>query len=157
MDILDRLHELGRNLYWTWHPEVIDLFRDLDPVLWRELNHNPMEFLSRLPRETLRERVDLLALDARISRAFHQMEYYLRAADTRGAWHAGSLRATPVAYFSAEFGLHESLPTYAGGLGVLAGDHLKSASDMGVPVVGIGLFYARGYFNQRLDANGWQR
>ena len=156
MDILDRLRELGRNLYWTWHPEVIDLFRDLDPVLWRELNHNPMEFLSRLPRETLRERVDLLALDARISRAFHQMEYYLRAADTWGAWHSGSLRATPVAYFSAEFGLHESLPTYAGGLGVLAGDHLKSASDMGVPVVGIGLFYARGYFNQRLDVNGWQ-
>jgi len=157
VDVLAKLRELGRNLYWTWHPEVIDIFRDLDPPLWRELNHNPMEFLHRLSPQRLQERLDLLAIDARISQAFHHMDEYLRAKDIWGAWHAGPLRATPVAYFSAEFGLHESLPTYAGGLGMLAGDHLKAASDMGVPLVGVGLFYARGYFSQRLDANGWQQ
>ena len=157
MDISDRLRELGRNLYWTWHPEVIEIFRDLDPLLWRQLNHNPAEFLSRLPKGTLEARTSELALDARISRCFHQLHGYLGAKTTWGARHAGPLRAFPVAYFSAEFGLHESLPLYSGGLGVLAGDHLKAASDMGVPLVGVGLFYAKGYFSQRLDETGWQR
>ncbi|MEI7835253.1 MAG: alpha-glucan family phosphorylase [Planctomycetota bacterium] len=156
VDILDKLRTLGRNLYWTWHPEVIDIFQDLDPELWRELNHNPMEFLHRLSPQRLQERLDMLAIDARISQAFHHMEEYLRDKNVWGAWQVGPLRTAPVAYFSAEFGLHESLPTYAGGLGMLAGDHLKAASDIGVPLVGVGLFYARGYFSQRLDASGWQ-
>src|SRR5262249_52773370 len=81
---------------------------------------------------------------------------YLNSDDTWGARHAGVLWARPVAYFSAEFGLHESLPIYSGGLGILAGDHVKSASDLGIPLVGVGLFYAQGYFRQRLDATGWQ-
>jgi len=98
-----------------------------------------------------------LALDARISLAFHRMHDYLSMRDTWGARHAGILCARPVLYFSAEFGLHESLPIYSGGLGVLAGDHLKAASDLGVPLVGIGLFYAKGYFRQRLDKDGWQQ
>ena len=84
------------------------------------------------------------------------MQEYLKSCRTWGATHAGVLKAHPVAYFSAEFGIHESLPIYSGGLGVLAGDHIKSASDLGVPLVGVGLFYAQGYFRQRLDATGWQ-
>ncbi len=156
MELVDRLRELARNLYWTWHPELIGIFRDLDHELWREVNHNPVEFLSRLSSDLVEERASQLALEARISQAFHQMHDYLEAQGTWGAWHAGPLRARPVAYFSAEFGLHESLPLYSGGLGVLAGDHLKSASDLDVPLVAVGLFYAQGYFSQRLDESGWQ-
>ena len=157
MSIHARLRDLARNLYWTWHPDVAEIFRDLDPPLWREVNHNPVEFLSRIPTETLEEKAVELALEARISQGFHQMQNYLEAEDTWGLWHTGPLRTTPVAYFSAEFGLHESLPIYSGGLGILAGDHLKAASDLDVPLVGVGLFYALGYFNQRLDSKGWQQ
>jgi len=114
VDITDRLRELARNLYWTWHPELIDVFRDLDPGLWREVNHNPAEFLSSLPPETLKKRAAELALDARVNQAFHQMHDYLASRDTWGARHAGPLHARPVAYLSAEFGLHESLPIYSG-------------------------------------------
>jgi starch phosphorylase len=156
VDIASQLRRLARNLYWTWQPEIIDIFRDLDPVLWRDVNHNPVEFLDRLPPEVLQQRASDLALDARISHAFHLLRDYLEDTNTWGDRYAGPLYAFPVAYFSAEFGLHESLPLYSGGLGVLAGDHLKSASDLGVPVVGVGLFYAQGYFNQTIDGEGWQ-
>jgi len=156
VDIAQRLAALAENLYWTWQPELIELFRDLDPSLWRQTDHNPVQFLDRMDAETLEHRAEELALEARISRAFHGMENYLERTDTWGHRHAGPLRRRPVAYLSAEFGLHESLPLYAGGLGVLAGDHLKAASDLGLPLVGVGLFYARGYFRQRLDASGWQ-
>src|SRR3989304_3711166 len=103
MDIAARLRELGRNLYWTWHPEVIDVFRDLDPPLWREVNHNPVEFLARLPDQVLQEKAADLALDARITYAFHGLYNYLKDQDTWGGRYAGTLRANPVAYFSAEF------------------------------------------------------
>jgi starch phosphorylase len=157
MTIIERLRELARNLYWTWHPELIEIFRGLDPGLWREADHNPVEFLSRIDSRALEDKAAELALEARVSQAFHQMQDYLAAGDTWGSRHAGPLHARPVAYFSAEFGLHESLPIYSGGLGVLAGDLLKSASDLGVPLAGVGLFYAEGYFRQRLDESGWQR
>ncbi len=157
MPIAERLRELARNLYWTWHPELIAIFRDLDPALWREVGHNPVEFLHRFEPEELEGKSGEFALDARVSQAFHQMREYLAAPDTWGARFAGPLSARPVAYFSAEFGLHESLPIYSGGLGVLAGDHLKSASDLGLPLVGVGLFYGEGYFRQRLDESGWQQ
>jgi glycogen phosphorylase len=157
MDVVIRLRALARNLYWTWHPEVVELFRDIEPELWREVNHNPVEFLARISESVLRAKAEELTMEARVSQAYHRMESYLRGEETWGSYYAGPLQARPVAYFSAEFGLHESLPTYAGGLGVLAGDHLKSASDLGVPIVGIGLFYAKGYFTQRLDLAGWQK
>jgi len=155
-DIHKRLRDLARNLYWTWHPDVAEIFRDLDPPLWREVNHNPVDFLSRIPPEKLEKKAVELALEARISQGFHRMEDYCESEETWGIWHAGPLRTTPVAYFSAEFGLHESLPIYSGGLGILAGDHLKAASDLDVPLVGVGLFYALGYFDQKIDAKGWQ-
>ncbi len=155
--IQDKLKELARNLWWCWHGSVIDLFRELDPALWSEVGHNPVEFLQKLPADVLERRAAELALDSRIDFAFRRLSEYLKGEDSWGAVHATILRVRPVAYFSAEFGLHESLPIYSGGLGVLAGDHLKSASDLGVPLIGIGLLYNQGYFRQSLDADGWQR
>ena len=155
--LVDKLRELARNLWWTWQPNVIALFRELDPALWRKVDHNPVEFLKRLPVDQLERRAAEMALDSRIDYAFRRLAEYLKDTDRWGAVHASILRPRPVAYFSAEFGLHESLPIYSGGLGVLAGDHLKSASDLGIPLIGVGLLYAQGYFRQTLDANGWQQ
>ncbi len=98
-----------------------------------------------------------MALDSRIDYAFRRLAEYLRDDNSWGSVYASSLKSRPVAYFSAEFGLHESLPIYSGGLGVLAGDHLKSASDLGIPLVGVGLAYAEGYFHQSLNGDGWQQ
>ncbi len=156
MAIADRLRELSKNLYWAWHPEFIRVFRDLQPELWREVNHNPVEFLRRLADQAVEDTYRDPRMSNRLTQAFHKLHNYLEASEVWGAWHAGPLRAFPVAYFSAEFGLHESLPIYSGGLGVLAGDHLKAASDLGIPMVAVGLAYAYGYFDQSLDANGWQ-
>src|SRR6185295_11803105 len=112
--------------------------------------------LQQIPIDKIEARASELALHSRINYAYRRMQEYLHSKHTWGARHAGVLRARPVAYFSAEFGLHESLPIYSGGLGILAGDHIKSASDLGVPLVGVGLYYDQGYFTQRLDREGWQ-
>ncbi|MDR3637402.1 MAG: alpha-glucan family phosphorylase [Isosphaeraceae bacterium] len=155
--LIDKLRELARNLWWTWQPNAISLFRELDPALWRKLDHNPVEFLKQIDLEKLELRASELAIHSRIDYAFRRLAEYLKNTDSWGSVYASTLRSRPVAYFSAEFGLHESLPIYSGGLGVLAGDHLKSASDLGIPLVGVGLAYAQGYFRQSLDTNGWQQ
>ena len=151
------LWALARNLWWTWHPGVVNIFRDLDPVRWRQLGHNPIAFLKELDPAYVESRARVLALHSRVHHAHRRMLEYLGSHATWGDTHAGLLMARPVAYFSAEFGIHESLPIYSGGLGVLAGDHIKSASDLGVPLVAIGLFYDHGYFHQHLDIHGWQQ
>ncbi len=110
-----------------------------------------------MPLGEIERRATELVLHSRINYAYRRQQEYLNDDRTWGASHAGVLRPRPVAYFSAEFGLHESLPIYSGGLGVLAGDHIKSASDLDIPLVGVGLFYGQGYFLQRLDEDGWQR
>jgi glycogen phosphorylase len=153
----ERLYSLARNLWWSWDNDSTSLFRDLDPLRWRQLNHNPISLLSEIPLAAVERRAQELVLHSRVNYAFRRKREYLDADRTWGARHAGILRPRPVAYFSLEFGLHESLPVYSGGLGVLAGDHIKSASDLGLPLVGIGLFYGQGYFRQRLDKNGWQQ
>jgi len=153
----ERLWSLARNLWWSWDNDSTSLFHDLDPLRWRQLNHNPIALLSELPLASVERRAQELVLHGRVNYAFRRKREYLDADRTWGARHAGILRPRPVAYFSAEFGLHESLPVYSGGLGVLAGDHIKSASDLGLPLVGIGLFYGQGYFRQRLDKSGWQQ
>ncbi len=153
----ERLWSLARNLWWSWDNDSTSLFHDLDPLRWKQLNHNPIALLSEIPLSTLEKRAQELVLHGRVNYAFRRKREYLDADRTWGARHAGVLRPRPVAYFSAEFGLHESLPVYSGGLGVLAGDHIKSASDLGLPLVGIGLFYRQGYFRQRLDKTGWQQ
>lgn len=148
---------LARNLYWTWHSDVYHIFEDLDPDLWKKLRRNPVAFLDHLPDDKLKRRASARALGAHITRAYYRLRDYLESEDTWGRRNVRTLRARPVAYFSAEFGIHEFLPIYSGGLGVLSGDHLKSASDLDVPLVGVGLLYAQGYFNQRLDSEGWQQ
>jgi len=153
----ERLWTLARNLWWSWDPNCSSLFLDLDPARWSVLNHNPVALLNEIPLAKLETRAAELMLHSRVNYAYRRMLEYLEADRTWGAQRAGVLRPHPVAYFSAEFGLHESLPVYSGGLGVLAGDHIKSASDLDIPLVGIGLFYGQGYFRQRLDIGGWQR
>jgi glycogen phosphorylase len=153
----ERLWALARNLWWSWDSDTNGLFRDIDPLRWRKLNHNPISLLGEIPLATLEQRLGELVLHGRINYAYRRLQEYLQDDHTWGASNAGVLRPRPVGYFSAEFGLHESLPVYSGGLGVLAGDHIKSASDLGIPLVGVGLFYAQGYFRQRLDVNGWQQ
>ena len=157
---VDELYEkciaLASNLWWSWTPEVERLFRDLDPARWRELDHNPIALLGEFTPVRLANRANEMVLHSRINQAYRRLREYMRNHQTWGSTHAGVLGAKPVAYFSAEFGIHESLPIYSGGLGVLSGDHIKSASNLGVPLVAIGLFYAQGYFRQKLDSDGFQ-
>lgn len=155
--LVSRLRELARNLWWVWQPEVIDLFRSLDPELWTKTHHNPIVFLKEINPDALQKQAEKMALDSRVDYAFRRLKEYLENRKSWGAIYAASLRSRPVAYFSAEFGLHESLPIYSGGLGVLAGDHLKSASDLGIPLVAVGLLYSEGYFRQSLNNEGWQQ
>jgi starch phosphorylase len=152
-----RLCTMAQNLWWSWDDEATSLFRELDPVLWREVAHNPVAMLQRIDLDKLQERASQLVLHSRINYTFRRMQEYLGSTKTWGARNAGVLWARPVAYFSAEFGLHESVPIYSGGLGILAGDHIKGASDLGVPLVGIGLYYHQAYFRQRLDLEGYQQ
>ena len=152
----ERLWALARNLWWSWDHNSAGVFLDLDPAGWNYLNHNPITLLSAIPLSKLETRATELMLHSRVNYAYRRMLEYLEADRTWGTRYAGVLRPHPVAYFSAEFGLHESLPIYSGGLGVLAGDHIKSASDLDIPLVGIGLFYPQGYFRQHLDIRGLQ-
>ena len=156
--LYDKCQSLARNLWWSWHPDVVSLFRDLDPVRWRQLDHNPVALLSEMTPEQLTERASEMVLFTRINQAYRRLKDYLGNTQTTwGSRQAGVLGSKPVAYFSAEFGIHESLPIYSGGLGVLSGDHIKSASGLGIPLVAVGLFYDQGYFKQHLDSKGWQQ
>ncbi len=156
-EIRKRLTQLAKNLWWTWNPDVANIFRDLDRELWRTSSHNPIVLLNELSDEQLVKAGGDESVASRINFAFHRLSEYLKPRTSYGLAHAGALWRQPVAYFCAEFGLHEALPIYSGGLGVLAGDHLKSASDLDVPLVAVGLFYSHGYFTQQIDGDGWQR
>ncbi len=154
----EKLAKLARNYWWCWQPEVVAIFRDLSPQRWEQIGRNPVLLLSEYSTEQLEQRGREAVLHSRVNYAYRRwVEYMEDGSTTWGSTHAGNLCHKAVAYFSAEFGIHESLPNYSGGLGVLAGDHLKSASDLGVPLVAIGLFYHEGYFSQLIDENGWQQ
>jgi starch phosphorylase len=148
---------LSQNLWWCWHPEVANIFRDIDPIRWRQLDHNPIALLREFTPERLSVRASEMVLHSRVNYAYRRLQEYLESQNTWASTQAGVLGAKPVAYFSAEFGMHESIPIYSGGLGVLSGDHIKSASGLGVPLIGIGLYYSQGYFKQHLDDEGYQR
>jgi glycogen phosphorylase len=149
------LERLARNLAFSWLPAIRDLFRDLDPADWDEADHNPIVLLAGLSDDRFERAAEDAAFVARVRAAERALQAELEAP----AWwdEHGADEDFLVAYFSMEFALDESVPVYSGGLGVLAGDHLKSASELGVPLVGVGLFYERGYFRQALDETGWQR
>lgn len=165
---LEPLRMLAYNMHWDWNYETKDLFRRLDPELWESSRYNPVLMLGTISQERLREVADDDGFLAQMERAARELQDYLK----EGAWfRKNRLRQTTsssatngssplkdcYAYFSAEFGLASCLPIYSGGLGVLAGDHLKSASDLGLPLVGVGLLYQEGYFAQYLNADGWQQ
>jgi starch phosphorylase len=152
-----KLRELAQNLWWSWQPDIRALFRELDPATWSVVHHNPVALLQRVPPEEISRRVQDLEMQTRINQAHRRLQSYLKGGESWGLTHAGPILARPIGYFSAEFGLHQSLPIYSGGLGVLAGDHLKSMSDLGAPVVGVGLLYHQGYVHQLIDENGWQQ
>jgi len=152
-----KLRELAQNLWWSWQPDIRALFRELDPETWRIVHHNPVALLQRVDPDEISRRVADLEMQTRINQAHRRLQGYLHGGESWGVTHAGPILAHPVAYFSAEFGIHQSLPIYSGGLGVLAGDHLKSMSDLGVPVIGVGLLYHEGYVHQLIDENGWQQ
>jgi glycogen phosphorylase len=157
-ETLSALERLSWNYWWSWAADGAAVFRDLDPEIWEESEHNPRTVL----REVSEFRLTLMATDpayikrvARLATAFDR--YRKEQTETWAHAHAAAItQVSPVAYFCAEFGIHSSLPLYSGGLGILAGDHLKSASDLGLPLVGIGLLYQHGYFRQRLRRDGWQ-
>jgi starch phosphorylase len=153
---LSGLHTIAYNLWWTWEPQAIELFRRVDLELWRETRHNPVKMLGSLQQSRLEE---LLADDGFMAH-LHRVEEMLKVYMEGKTWYDRARKAAQplrIAYFSMEFGLHESIPIYSGGLGVLSGDHLKSASDLGIPLIGIGLLYRHGYFRQYLNIEGWQQ
>jgi starch phosphorylase len=151
-----KLQTLTRNLWWTWRPEVRAIFRDLDIDLYRRVYRNPVRVIKTITPAILEKRAEEVDILTRTDRALRQLHDYLHPLTTWGMVHAGTLLSRPVAYFCAEFGIHESIPIYSGGLGILAGDHLKGASNLGVPLVGVGLLYHKGYTTQVLDASFWQ-
>src|SRR3954463_3367735 len=155
-DALEPLREMVFNLWWTWEPAARRLFRHLDPELWDRTNHNPVRMLQLSRQARLVE----VAQDKNFLRELKEVHdayrKYLARKDTYGKSEAGRTGEKPVAYFSAEFGFHESIPNYSGGLGILSGDHCKSASDLDLNFVAVGLLYRHGYFRQEIDKEGVQ-
>jgi len=153
---LQPLSRISYNTWWSWSRDAIELFRRIDPDLWEEVNHSPVEMLGRVDQKRLEELIKDRSFLAFMDRVESDMNDYLY----QQSWFDGAYpdrRRDSIAYFSAEFVIHESIPIYSGGLGILAGDHLKSASDLGLPLVGVGLLYRQGYFRQYLNADGWQQ
>ncbi|MBI2926817.1 MAG: DUF3417 domain-containing protein, partial [Verrucomicrobia bacterium] len=155
-ELIVGLNRLARNLWWTWDQEAQELFAELSPRAWQNLYHNAVAVLHEVSDYELRVRLQDPEFAQRVREVLRNFEDYLQAKDTWGRTHAPGLRRHPVAYFSAEFGFHETLPIAAGGLGILAGDHAKSASDLGLGFAGISLFYREGYFQQAVNAENWQ-
>jgi starch phosphorylase len=153
---INRLHELAYNLWWSWNTEAQALYQSIDPALWQSCGHNPV----RLLREVAAERLQALEKDSAFLKQYdHTMatfDTYMKPKETWFSKTHPEMQGQTIAYFSAEFGLHESLPIYSGGLGILSGDHCKEASDLGLPLVGVGFLYPQGYFNQRINADGVQ-
>jgi glycogen phosphorylase len=153
---INRLGELAYNLWWTWRPEAMRLFILIDRDLWERTGHNPITFLYTVERARLNAMAQDRTFLERYDRIFELFDEYMRAGNTWFKKSFPQLAGKSIAYFSMEFGLHETLALYAGGLGVLSGDHLKEASDLGLPLVGMGFLYTRGYFSQRITEDGWQ-
>jgi starch phosphorylase len=150
---LARLGDLVMNLRWSWHPASMDLFESIAPRLWHEVGRDPLRLLGEVSTARLTELAADDDFNWRLGEIHAEQQRYL----TEPRWYQ-SLSDAPasIAYFSPEYGITAVLPQYSGGLGILAGDHLKTASDLGVPIIGVGLLYRRGYFRQSLSRDGWQ-
>ena len=150
------LNQLARNLWWTWNQEAQEVFQPLSPRCWQNLYHNAVAVLHEVSDYELRVRLQDHDFARHVRAVLENFNAYIGESKTWGREHAPQLLKNPVAYFSAEFGFHETLPIPAGGLGILAGDHAKSASDLGLGFVGISLFYREGYFQQSVNQENWQ-
>lgn len=155
---INRLYELAYNLWWSWHPEARDLYKTLEPHLWEQAGHNPVRFLGAITPDKLERAAEDEEYLQRYDSMLKDFDHYMhpRADETWFTRSYPEMADKTIAYFSAEFGLHESLPIYSGGLGILAGDHCKEASDLGLPLVGVGFLYPQGYFSQRITREGKQ-
>ncbi len=157
-ETLQTLERLSWNYWWSWAPDGTSVFRDLDSGVWNECEHNPRRLLSEVSEYDLARMATDPGYIVRVRQLEERFDSYMSPGARKWATeHVPEItHQNPVAYFCAEFGIHHSLPLYSGGLGILAGDHLKSASDLGLPLVAIGLLYHHGYFRQRLRRDGWQ-
>lgn len=153
---INRLGELAYNLWWTWNPNAQRLFIEIDRDLWERTHHNPIRFLSMVQRAQLNGVTQNHYYLENYDRIFREFDEYMNTEDTWCSRNHPEYNHRPIAYFSTEFGLHESLPIYAGGLGILSGDHLKGASDLGLPMIAVGFLYTHGYFSQHITEDGWQ-
>jgi starch phosphorylase len=149
---LARMSELAYNILWAWEPAIRALFRRLDPVLWKESGYNPVVMLGRVSQQSLERAATDPRYIAQYQLACQRFDAHMSASAEKPN-RGGKL----IAYFSAEYGLTECMPVYSGGLGVLSGDHMKSSSDLDLPLVGVALLYQLGYFRQFLNADGWQQ
>src|SRR5438270_5513169 len=152
---LGPLLEMAHNLWWVWNPDAVELFRRLDRKLWEDVYHNPVKLLGVIQQEKLAAAAQDEGYLAHMNRVYADFRHHLQEDGWFKEKH-GDKSKLLAAYFSAEFGLHESLPIYSGGLGILAGDHCKEASDLGLPFVGVGFLYPQGYFRQSITREGVQ-
>src|SRR3989441_2695833 len=155
-DLIVGLNRLARNLWWTWNQESQEIFQELSPRCWQNLYHNAVAVLQEVSDYELRVRLQDVDFARRIREVVQSFEAYMKDTNSWSKQNAPALITNPVAYFTAEFGFHETLPIAAGGLGILAGDHAKSASDLGLGFVGMSLFYREGYFQQAINQDNWQ-
>ncbi|MEC4668709.1 MAG: alpha-glucan family phosphorylase, partial [Nitrospirota bacterium] len=153
---LVRLQELAHNLWWSWQPEARRLFEGIDPILWQLTHHNPVKLLQDVKPERLTALNEDPVFIRRYSAVLKSYDDYMAASSTWFSSHSPQSPQNLIAYFSAEFGIHNSIPIYSGGLGILAGDYCKEASDLGIPLVALGFMYPQGYFHQRISPEGWQ-
>ena len=153
---INRLQEIANNLWWSWNSEYLRLFKSIDNDLWETVDKNPVKFLKRVSQE----RIEKASNDDKFVKEYNKVvknfDDYMTSKDTWFNKKYPENKNDLIAYFSAEYGLDEILPIYSGGLGILSGDHLKSASDLGIPLVGVGLLYKNGYFNQKIEGYGIQ-
>jgi starch phosphorylase len=154
--LVSALHEVAHNLWWTWNQKAQSIFKELATQTWEDSNHNAVAVLNAVTQSELQARMRESVFGKRVQEMLQDFHNYMHREKTWGSVNMTEFKDHPIAYFSPEFALHECLPIYSGGLGILAGDHIKSASDLGIPMVGIGLFYRQGYFHQTLAMDGLQ-
>ena len=153
---IKKLADLAHNLWWAWNPEAARMIKEIDPLLWERSHHNPVVFLRSVDPATYETLIKDRYFLGRYDRIMREFNAYMKPVDTWFSRAYPNLLDDEIAYFSFEYGLHESLMVYAGGLGVLSGDHLKESSDLGIPLVAVGFLYTYGYFSQKITEDGWQ-
>ena len=153
---IEKLSEISNNLWWSWNTEFLSLLKQMDGDLWEESNKNPVKFLKHISQEKLEEKSKDINFLKEYDKVVANFDGYMNSKNTWFSRKYPENKKDLIAYFSAEYGIDETIPTYSGGLGILSSDHLKSASDLGIPLVAVGLLYKNGYFNQKINGNGDQ-